>query len=264
MIAIACTLMAMPVTACGSDSVANPADDAAPASTVLAVAASGGLRLPLADIGVAFDAVHGTQTSFNFDASGVIRSQIEAGASIDVFASADPAYLETLVQKGLVDASTVKAFAGNEVVLVVPADSTLGVDGFADLADASVRRITYGDPATTSVGVIAERILGDLGLLEEVRPKVIYSATVMQSLAYVTEAEVDAGLVFATEAALASDKATVVATADTGWHEPITHVVGVVDSGGDKALALAFIDFLMTPEAQAILQKYGFSPAPSQ
>ncbi len=242
---------------------------AAPATTLpaapqeLTVSAASSLKTVFTDIGAAFDAANNAKTTFNFDASGTLQKQIEAGAPVDVFASAAMKQVNALMDAGLVDAASIKVFAGNEIVLVVPAASTLGITSFEDLAKADVKKVSYGDPAAAPHGVAAEEILNTLGIFDQVKPKVIYAANVTQALEYVSSGEVDAGIIFSTEAVIAGDKVKIVATSDPSWHSKIANPIAIVSASANKTLAQAFVDFVMGPEGQAILAGYGFLAAPA-
>ncbi len=258
--AILTAALAMGLAACGTDTDATQSG----ASQELSVSAASSLKAVMTDLGAAFDAANGTKTSFNFEASGTLQTQIEAGAPADVFASAAMKQVDALDGQGLVEAGSVKVFASNEIVLVVPADSTLGISSFEELAGADVKRVTYGDPAAAPHGVAAEQILDTLGLFDQVKPKVIYAANVTQALEYVANGEVDAGIVFSTEATVAGEKVKVAATSEPSWHGLIAYPAAVVSSSGNKLLAQAFVDFLVGTDGQTILQQYGFLPAPAQ
>jgi molybdate transport system substrate-binding protein len=162
-----------------------------------------------------------------------------------------------------VDAATIKKFAGNEIVLVVPADSTLGLTGFQDLTKADVKKIGYGDPKVAPHGVAAEQILTKLGILDQVKSKVVYAQNVAQAMQYVTSGEVDAGILFITEAKAAGDKAKIVATADQASYTPVAFPICVVSASKVKDLSQAFVDFVAGTDGQAVLAKYGFLPAPA-
>ena len=217
----------------------------------LTVSAASSLKGAFTEIGKAFDAANNSKTTFNFDASGTLQKQIEGGAPVDVFASAAAKQVTALVGENLADKDSVKVFASNEIVLIVPANSTLGITSFQDLTKADVKKIAYGDPAVAPHGVAAEQILNYLKIFDQVKPKVIYAANVSQALTYVTSGEVDAGIVFVTEAMTAGDKVKVVATSDPSWHSPIAYPICTVTASQVKTLGQAFIDYVMGPDGQA-------------
>jgi molybdate transport system substrate-binding protein len=275
-VVILLALIVVGLAACGSSSSATTAAAGAAPTTeasttsssaagaqVLTVSAASSLKGAFTAIGKAFDAANDCTTTFNFDASGVLQKQIEGGAPVDVFASAAMKQVKALLDENLVDADSVEVFAGNEIVLIVPADSTLGLAGFEDLTKADVKKVGYGDPKVAPHGVAAEEILNRLGIFGQVQPKVVYAANASQALGYVSSGEVDAGIVFASEAKAGGDKVKVVATSDPSWHSAIAYPICLVSAGRAKPLAQAFIDYVMSPDGQAILTSYGFLPAPA-
>lgn len=227
----------------------------------LQVSGASSLKAAFTEIGAAFDKSHHSKITFNFDASGTLQKQIEAGAPVDVFASAALKQVNALRDENLVDAASIENFASNEICLVVPANSTLGITSFLDLTKSSVKKVGYGDPAVAPHGVAAEEILHSLGIFDQVKPKVVCAANVTQALQYVTSGEVDAGIIFTTEAYTAGDKIKIVATSDPSWHSKIVYPAAVVSASKHKALAQTFVDYIAGPVGQSILQKYGFLKA---
>lgn len=259
------------VLGCGSSNststtAAGSASTTAAAKQELTVSAASSLKGAYTEIGKAFDAANNSKTTFNFDASGTLQKQIEGGAPVDVFASAAMKQVKALTDAKLADAATVKKFAGNEIVLVTPANSTLKLTGFSDLAKAEVKKITYGDPKIAPHGVAAEQILTKLGILSTLKAqsKIIYASNVSQALDYVSRGEVDAGIIFATEAKSAGDKIKIVAKADQSMYTKVVYPIVLVSASNNKELGQKFIDYVMSADGQAILAKYGFLAAPTE
>ena len=268
--AVVLTLLIMTLAACGSDGVGTATTGAGGATTSpvggqgeLTVSAASSLRNAFTEVAAAFDAANGSVTTLNFDGSGTLQRQIEAGAPVDVFASAAMKQMTSLADQDLVDPESVQVFAGNEIVLVVPAESKLAISTFEDLTSADVKKIAYGDPKAAPHGVAAEEILTTLGIFEQVQPKVVYALNVSQALEYVATDEVDAGILFATEAKAGGDRVRIVAVSDPTWHSSIAYPIALVTSGEAKDLGSSFIAYVMSPEGQSILQKHGFLPAPA-
>ena len=110
-------------------------------------------------------------------------------------------------------------FAGNEIVLVVPADSTLGLTSFQDLTKADVKKIGYGDPKVAPHGVAAEEILNKLGIFDQVKPKVVYAAERLPgSRSTSPAAKWTRASSSPPKPRPAGDKVKVVATADQAWY----------------------------------------------
>jgi molybdate transport system substrate-binding protein len=166
--------------------------------------------------------------------------------------------VDNLLEKELVDAATITTFASNEMVLAVPAHSGLNIAGFQDLARDEVKRIATADPQTAPQGKHALEVLTTLSLLEAVQPKLIYSRSAPQTLTYVVQGEVDAGIMFTTDAVNGGADVKVVQTSDPAWHSEIAYVTAVVSASEAKALGQSFIDFITGPEGRAILENYGF------
>lgn len=276
LLALALALM-LGLAACGSSTttttVAPVATTAAPPTTAtpttatppqaITVSAASSLKAAFTTIGGAFDTQNNAKTTLHFDASGTLQKQIEGGAPVDVFASAAHKQMDALLKGSFVDSASVEVFATNGIILVVPADSTLGITSFEDLTKADVTKIAYGDPKVAPHGVAAEKILTSLGSMDEVKPKVVYTANASQTVDYVVRGEVDAGIMFTTDGQGAGDKVEVVATADQAWYTPVEYPIGVVTAGTNKTAAQAFADFVLGPEGQAILKEYGFLPPPA-
>lgn len=202
-------------------------------------------------------AVEGTYAS-----SGDLQHQIESGLDADVFFSAATSNMDTLAEEKLIDEDTVVDLLKNNVVLITPKDSKLGIKSFKDITKADT--IAIGDPESVPAGKYAKEILTNLGVYNEVEKKASLGASVTEVLSWVAEGSADAGIVYATDAQTENtngdDKEVeVVATAeDSMMQTPVVYPVGVVSTSTHKDEAKAFEDFLQTDEAKAILEKAGF------
>jgi molybdate transport system substrate-binding protein len=198
--------------------------------------------------------------AMNYGASGTLQLQIEQGAPVDVFLSAAPKQMDALETKGLLLESTRKDLLRNEVVLIVPKDSTLGISSFQDLTRADVKQVALGEPVTVPAGQYAKEILTSLGIYDAVNSKAILAKDVRQVLTYVETGNVDAGIVYATDA-MSSTKVKVEATAPPNSHSPVIYPAAVIKASKNPAAARAFLDFLASPRGRSIFQKYGFTSA---
>ena len=223
----------------------------------LTVSAAASLTNAFPEIGRCFEQQHpGTKVIFNFAASGHLLQQIAQGAPVDVFASADQKTMNQAQEKGLIVPASRKDFVSNTLVLIVPQDSKLALAGLKDLASAAVQRVALGNPATVPVGRYTQEALTQAGLWEGVKPKLIMGESVRQVLDYVGRGEVDAGFVFATDAAVAKGKVKTVT--EVQGHQPIVYPAALVSASQKKTLAQEFLNFIFVPESVAILSKYGF------
>ncbi|MHB9073669.1 MAG: molybdate ABC transporter substrate-binding protein [Desulfobaccales bacterium] len=223
----------------------------------LTVSAAASLTNALPEIGKVFEKQHpGIKIIYNFAASGPLLQQIAQGAPVDVFASADQKTMNQAVEKGLIVVASRKNFVSNTLVLIVPEKSVLPLAALKDLAAPEIKRVALGNPETVPVGRYTREALTQAGLWETVKPKFIYGESVRQVLDYVGRGEVDAGFVFATDAAIAKGKVKTMLAVK--GHQPIVYPVALVAASGKQALAQSFVDFILSPAAQEIFSKFGF------
>ncbi len=196
---------------------------------------------------------------FNLGGSGTLQRQIEQGAPVDVFISASPDEMDGLEAKGLLLAGTRKNLVTNRVVLIVPAGAT-SVASFQDLEQPRVKLIAIGEPQTVPAGKYAREALTHMGLYDRLKPKFVLAKDVRQVLTYVETGNVDAGIVYATDARI-SQKVKVVATAAADSHSPVIYPVAVIKASHDPMGAKEFEAFLAGPRARGVFQEFGFLPA---
>lgn len=195
-----------------------------------------------------------------YDASGKLQSQIENGLNADVFISAANKQMQALDKKGYMDSASMKPLLENKLVLIVPAKGDNSIKEFKNLARA--KHPAIGDPASVPAGQYAREALTSLGIWEQVQPKASLGTNVSQVLNWVGEGSADAGLVYATDAALIKDKVRVVAEAPAGsLKKPIIYPIGILKKAPQAAAAKEFADFLQTNEATQVFNKYGFARA---
>ena len=201
----------------------------------------------------------GANVRLNLGGSGTLQRQIEQGAPVDVFISASPQEMDALAAKALLLAGTRHNLLENRVVLIVPSGES-PVANFKDLVKPEVKQMAIGEPQTVPAGMYAQQVLMHLGLYDRVKPKFIFAKDVRQVLTYVASGNVDAGIVYATDAKVTS-KVTVVATAPEGSHSPVIYPVAIMKNAPDAAGAKEFEAFLLGPQAKEVFAKYGFIPA---
>lgn len=190
-------------------------------------------------------------------ASGILEKQIEEGAPIDVFISAAPAQMNALEQKGLLLAGTRRDVAGNRLVLVAPTGSTT-VKNVEDLKKPEVRTIAIGETRSVPAGQYAAEALHNLGLFDVLRPKIVFAQNVRAVLAYVADRDADAGFVYETDAKI-SDKVTIATALPAASYTPVVYPAAIIRGSQNAAGARAFLEFLASPDARAIFEKYGFT-----
>jgi molybdate transport system substrate-binding protein len=223
----------------------------------LTVSAAVSLTNAFRDLAPLFEAAQpGTRVNYNFAASGALLQQIAKGAPADVFASADQETMDQAQSQKLLVAATRRNFASNALVVIVPSAGGRAPTAVADLAQPAYARIAIGLPASVPVGRYTKSVLEGAGLWAAIEPKMIGANNVRQALDYVARAEVDAGFVYATDAALVADKVKRALTVPTPT--PILYPAAALAAAPNPAAAARFVEFLLTPPAQAVLAKYGF------
>jgi molybdate transport system substrate-binding protein len=223
----------------------------------LTVSAAASLTNALREVGASFESSHpGHQVRFNFGASGALLQQLAKGAPVDVFASADQETMDQAQAQGLVQATARRNFVSNSLVVVVPLGAKAVPKALADLAQPAYQRVAIGLPASVPVGRYTQAALHAAGLADALGPKTIGAQNVRQALDYVARGEVDAGFVYATDAALMPQKVKVAMTVPTA--APILYPVAPIANSPNKALAQQFVDHLLSPAAQTVFARHGF------
>jgi molybdate transport system substrate-binding protein len=231
----------------------------APAKPTLNVSAAGSLTDVISEINKLY-AGDNPQVDLteNFASSGTLQTQIENGAPTDVFLSAAQKQMNALQDQQLIIDESRKDLLCNKVVLIVPSDSELDITGFEDLTGDLVQKIAIGDPDFVPAGMYAKQTFEQLGIMEQLQSKLVMGSDVRQVLIYVEEGNVDAGIVFITDALL-TDRVKVVSNAPDNINNSIVYPVAIIKTCKDREIAQAYIDYLYSNEAKMVFEKYGFT-----
>lgn len=224
----------------------------------IVVSAAASLTNAFKELGAQYEAAHqNVKVLSNFAASDVLMQQIVNGAPTDIFASADQKAMDKAEAAGVIDPATRTDFVRNEVVLIVPLDDSNSIASVTDLQADGVTRISFGNPATVPVGRYTQASLEKIGHWDMVKSKQILGQNVRQVLDYVARGEVDAGFVFATDAAIMPDKVKVVQRLESTI--PVLYPVALVQRDGRNPQAADFLNYIVSPQGQEVLAKYGFA-----
>ena len=188
----------------------------------------------------------------NFGGSGALTVQIEQGAPVDLFLSANMHHFETLEEAGHIAES--EPYIGNQLVLIAPEDSTL--EQVEDLT--TVDNLAIGTPASVPAGAYAEMALSDYELWDDVETSIVYAEDVRQVLQYVEIGEVDAGIVYYTDA-ISSSKVHVVDKFEATSHDEILYPLALTTNGAENESAQLFYAFLLGDDAVEVFRSYGFT-----
>ncbi len=228
-------------------------------SNEITLSAAISLKNAFEEIGKAFEGKHpGTKITFNFGASGDLVRQIEGGAPVDAFASAAQKDMDEIDQKGLITSGTKVNFAGNSMVLVKSRVSRIRIESFEDLRKSEVTKIAIGNPKSVPAGRYAQEILRRFHLWEVVKEKLVFTEHARQALDYVARNEVDAAIVYSTDALLRPKEVSVLTKAPAEAHPRIIYPIAVVKGSRNPLLAKEFITFVLSVEGSLVLKKYGF------
>jgi molybdate transport system substrate-binding protein len=228
------------------------------ARPTLDVAAAVSLREVMREIEAGFESSHDIDVRLVLGSSSDLCRQIVDGASIDVFISASHLEVDHLEQTGRIEPRDRFDLVRNRLVLIVPADSRAKLARLADLKLEGVRRVAMGDPDSVPAGRYAKQALDAARLTTSLADKLIYGNDVRQVLAYVVRGEVDAGLVYQTDARAAGENVRVIQTVDESLHDPVVYPLAIVGSSDSRSRAEAFARFVRTDEAMKIFLDHGF------
>ncbi|MCU1302970.1 MAG: modA [Candidatus Sulfotelmatobacter sp.] len=251
------SLIASLALLCG---VASPRAESA--ERVINVAAAADLSAALQELAANYEKHSGVEVKLSFGASGALTQQIENGAPFDVFFSADADYPRQLIGGGEGDGATVYRYAVGRLALWVPKDSQLDVEhkGMDVLGDLSVKKIAIANPQHAPYGRAAVAALKHYGLYEKVSDRLVLGENVSQAAQFAESGNAQVGIV-----ALAHAMAPAMKGKGRYWiipadaYPPLNQEVVVMLHSPHRQDAMAFLEYVKTPEAAAIFRRYGFS-----
>jgi len=211
----------------------------------------------LEEIAAAYEKAAGDKVLLNLAASNALARQIQEGAPADLFISADEARMDQLEKRGLVLKGTRKSLLSNTLVIVVPVDSTLKIASPKDLAGSKVRALALAEPQSVPAGIYAKEYLKSQKLWSAVIDKVIPTESVRAALAAVESGNVEAGIVYKTDAGI-SKKVRIAYEVPQAEGPKISYPFAVIASSKRQEAARKLLAYLESPAALAVFRKYGF------
>ena len=221
----------------------------------LLVFAAASLTDALRELAVGWEKAGHQRIAFSFGASNDLARQIQAGAPSDVFFSADAGRVSELLKAGLVKAGTAHNVLSNTLVVVVPAGGVPTIKAPIDLK--TVRRLALANPEAVPAGMYAKSWLESQRLWEALDPKVVPALDVRAALAAVEAEQADAGIVYATDAAL-SKKVRVALPIPREQGPPIAYALAPIASSKNADEARALVTFLTSADAKPVYERFGF------
>jgi molybdate transport system substrate-binding protein len=212
----------------------------------------------LEDIQSIYESSSDSIITYNLAASGKLRQQIEQGAPVDIYISAGKNYMDILEAKNLI-LGTGKNLLKNRLGLIIPeTPPNPGINKFEDLLKPEIQRIAIGEPRTVPAGDYAAELLTNLGIYQQLESKLVFGNNVRQVLTFVETGNVDAGIVYLTDAKF-SQNVTLIQIAPENLHSPIIYPIAVVKSSKNVEYAEDYMQFLFSKTAQSVFEKYGFT-----
>lgn len=223
----------------------------------LHVSAAASLTEALEELAADYEGFSGDKLLLSFGASSFLARQIQEGAPVDLFLSADEAKMDALEKAGLLLAGTRRSLLSNTLAVVVPAGSKLRIASPRDLASGQVKALALAEPRTVPAGIYARDYLTKLGLWGAISPKVVPTDNVRAALDAVESGNVEAGIVYKTDARI-SKQVQVAYEVPRAEGPRISYPFAVVAATKHSASARRFLRFLGSPAARKVFEKHGF------
>lgn len=241
---------------------ASPGTASAPQT--LTVFAASSLLDAFAEVGEAFEAANpGVAVVFNFDGSQSLRTQLEQGAAADVFAPANQKEMEALISQSLISNNQSQTFVANQLVVILPSDNPANIQTLADLAHPGLLLVLAAEEVP--VGQYSREALGKLeaefgpGFKDQVLANIVSEENnVKQVVAKVQLGEADAGIVYGSDAVASPDLGRLAIPAE--YNVTANYPIAALTNAPNRDLAETFVAYVLSPDGQATLAKWGFSP----
>jgi molybdate transport system substrate-binding protein len=230
----------------------------------LRIAPASDLQFALADLAAQYEKQSGAKLAITYGSSGNFFAQIQNGAPLDLFFSADNAYPRKLVEAGYADANSLTIYARGHLVIWLPPDSPLDLTaaGFRTLLDPRIQKIAIANPEHAPYGRAAIIALRDAGIYDQVKSKLILGENISQAAQFVLSGNAQAGII-ARSLALSLPMKSGKRYEIPDWHfPPLDQAAVILKSSPNKQAASAFLEFLKTPTARGIFERYGYAGPP--
>jgi molybdate transport system substrate-binding protein len=228
------------------------------ATTLVAVASD--FTKPMTEIAAEFEKVTGHTAKLSFGSSGKAFAQIQSGGPFEVYLSASEEYPLELEKSGHVVTGSRFVYAVGKLVLWSAKPGYVDDKGEI-LKIGNFKHIALADPTHAPYGVVAEDVMKNLGVLDQLRPLFVMGENISQTFQFVSTGNAELGFV---AFAQVIDINTGKIGKGSGWiipdnlHGPFNQTAVLLKKGAENPAALALVDFLKSPTALAIIEKYGF------
>lgn len=232
------------------------------AAQKITVFAAASLTNALQDIATEYQKGKDVAVVSSFASSSTLARQIEQGAPADMFISADQQWMDYVIDKQQMVKDTRYTLLGNELVLIAAKSAKqdkITINKQTDWAKLlNGGRLSVGDPDHVPAGIYAKEALQNLGAWTTLEPQLARANNVRSAMAMVEREEAPLGIVYGSDA-VASDKVKAIAIFPEDSHKPVEYPMAIVKDHQTPAVT-AFYDYLKSPQAAAIFERYGFTP----
>lgn len=218
------------------------------------IAAAANFTEAAKEIGKAFELATGHKAVFSFGSTGQLYTQITQGAPFEVFLAADRERPQKAAAEGYAVAGSLFTYALGRIVLYSPGDKLAA--GEAALKAGGFRKIAIANPATAPYGAAAIETMKALGVYDGLRTKIVQGANIVQTYQFVATGNAEIGFVALSQIASHDKGSRWIVPED--MHAPIAQDAVLLNTGAGDEAAEAFIAFLKSPEARAIIERYGY------
>lgn len=258
-LALLCLLL-VGLPGCGQAPAEKPAS--APAKTTITISAAASTKELVEALASEFEKTHDVKIQVNPGPSSGLAKQILSGAPVDLFLSASQQWADAVAKEQPVLAA--RPLLTNDLVLIVPENNPANVQTPQDLLSEKVRHLALAGESVPA-GAYADQALTKLGLLDTLHEqnRIVRGQDVRSTLSYVERGEAEAGIVYATDVAVAPHVKQVYAF-PADLHDEIVYVLVLLPAATGNEQAQAFFDFLQTPAAATIYRQHQFQPLPGR
>jgi len=198
------------------------------------------------------------EITYNFGGSGTLAQQIQQGAPVDLFISANDQWMNTLKSDQLIVDNSLTTVATNELVIVGPPGKNKSDNSIEQFLTENNLTIAIGHPDTVPAGIYAKQALDTLDLYHILEENIIFAKDVRQVLTYIETGNADYGFVYKSDA-YTSDTSEIITTLDTALHDQVTYPAAIIANTKHKKEATDFLLFLTSETTKDVLKTYGFS-----
>lgn len=211
----------------------------------------------LEDVKEQFERIYDIEVTFTLGGSGKIAQQIERGAPVDLFISANSDWVDYLIERDEIDPASRTTIATNKLALITHEQSGFTYNSFTDIDADDIDYLALGEPSSVPAGKYSKQLLLSLGKWDALEKKIVYAQDVRQVLAFVASENATLGIVYESDAQASDDVLTLTTTDETS--EQIVYEAAIVTSSLNSEQAELFLDFLLRNETEQLFLKHGFS-----